>query len=252
MHESLKNLCLNLVIDQGNSAIKAGVFDQSGLLATYSFNNADEQQVVFLTQRHPIDRLMVSSVHANGEKLFEQLSALVPQSIYFDTDTRLPFTNHYQTPGTLGKDRLAAVAGAIEQFPDRDLLVIDAGTAITYELVTATGDYLGGNIAPGLRMRFEALHRFTSRLPLCEPAIDAPLMGNTTQTAIVAGVQNSLVFEIEGYIHGLQKSYPNIQIIATGGDALFLAEKVKNPIFVVQNLVLNGLNVILNFHTRHP
>jgi type III pantothenate kinase len=236
---------LNLVIDQGNSLTKTGVFDQSRLIHSHSLKNTDENSFLNLMNEYHIDQLMVSSVTRDGQGLFEMLQKHVAKSHFFDMHTTLPFTSLYQTPETIGKDRLAAVAGAMQQYPMTDVLVIDAGTAITYELLTRHSVYQGGNIAPGLQMRFRALNQFTSRLPLCEPDDTFALLGNSTQTAITAGVQNGLIFEIDGYIDTLKKQYPDLHCIITGGDADFFAGKLKNPIFVDQNLVLKGLNRIL-------
>lgn len=240
---------MNLVIDQGNSLIKAGVFDKSRLIYSHSFEKTDEKSLGDLINRFAIDRWMVSSVRAEGEQLFAMLQQQMGGGIYFTHRTKLPFRNAYKTPETLGKDRLAAVAGAIVCFPFQNILVIDAGTAITYEMVTAEHVYLGGNIAPGMTMRFKALNHFTSKLPLCEPSNDFQLLGNSTQTAIVAGVQNSLIFEIDGYIDVLKKNYSDLKVILTGGDALFLEGKLKNSIFVEQNIVLQGLNHILIYNS---
>ena len=236
---------MNLVIDQGNSLTKTGVFDQSGLIRSHSLKNPDENSFMNLLNEFRIDQLMVSSVTQDGQRLYEMLRKHVGKGHFFDMHTKLPFTNLYQTPETIGKDRLAAVAGAMHQFPMEDVFVIDAGTAITYELITRHQVYQGGNIAPGLQMRFKALNHFTSRLPLCEPDDAFALLGNSTQSAITAGVQNGLIFEIDGYIDTLKKQYPELHIIITGGDADFFAGKLKNPIFVDQNLVLKGLNRIL-------
>ena len=148
----------------------------------------------------------------------------------------------------MGKDRLAAVAGAIGLYPNTNLLVIDAGTAITYELINSKHEFLGGNISPGMTIRYKALNEFTSKLPLLSASDETPLIGQSTKEAIQAGVQNGVLFEIQGLINELSSQYPSIKTIITGGDAEFFARKLKNPIFVHPNLVLIGLNRILEYN----
>jgi type III pantothenate kinase len=147
-------------------------------------------------------------------------------------------------------DRLAAAVGARELFPDRDLLVIDAGTAITLDLIEANGTFSGGNISPGLRSRFRALHEFTQKLPLIEESDQWPLIGQSTEEAIRAGVINGIIFELDGMIDQLKKKYPNIQPVLTGGDAGFFERRLKNPIFVKFEITLIGLNRILEYNVE--
>jgi type III pantothenate kinase len=163
---------------------------------------------------------------------------------------KLPFTIEYRTPHTLGNDRIAAVAAANAQFPGQNCLVIDAGTAITFDLIDSQNVYRGGNISPGLSMRFQALHTFTQKLPLIEQSGETPLLGYSTETAIRSGVIWGVVFEIERYINELKGMYPNLQIMLTGGDSVFLADKINYPIFVDEFLVLKGLNRILEYNAQ--
>lgn len=237
---------MNLVIDRGNTQIKFGIFDQGRLLHTDYANFLDKRILSDLTQQFDITKAILSSVvEADNEKLVELLQDNVRYVMQLSSDTPLPFQWTYETKATIGKDRLAAVAGGIALYPKTNLLIIDAGTAITYEILTEEQVYLGGNIAPGLQMRFKALNSFTSKLPLLEPAEDAPLIGNSTKEAICAGVQYGMIFEIDGLIERLSDTYLNLTTIITGGDAEFFARKLKNPIFVHPNLVLIGLNRIL-------
>ena len=164
--------------------------------------------------------------------------------IYIHISTSI-FSIEYKTPETLGIARLAAVAGATALFPSENLLIIDAGTAITYEIITESNIYLGGNISPGMQMRFKALNQYTSRLPLCDPQVTDNWIGKITQEAIVNGVIQGIVNEMEGYDSLMKKEFSKYKVIITGGDADFFAKKLKNPIFVNLNLVLNGLNRIL-------
>jgi type III pantothenate kinase len=243
-----KRTTVNLVIDQGNSLTKLAIFGNNKLLAQTSVPDINSGIVNKFIGGQGVTKAILSSVRTNADKDFEMLQTVIPQSMLLNTFTKLPFTINYQTPETLGKDRIAAVAGALGLYPNRNLLVIDAGTAITYEIVTDTHVYLGGNIAPGLRMRFQALHHFTQKLPMVEANPTAPLLGSSTQTAIEAGVQNGMVYEIEGYISHLAPKYNQLLTIMTGGDAEFFAGTVKNTIFVHPNLVVEGLNRILNYN----
>ena len=169
---------------------------------------------------------------------------------FLDADTPLPVKIEYGTPETLGRDRIAGVVGAFYEKPDCNVLIIDAGTAITYDLLLKPGIFAGGNIAPGVKMRLKALHHFTGKLPLIEKIGDFPLMGTNTETAIRAGVIQGILFEIEGYIRKLKTVYPDLFIFLTGGDAFLLAEKLKTPIFVDKNIVLKGLNRILYYNAE--
>jgi len=237
---------VNLVIDRGNTQIKFGVFDQGRLIHFDSALFLDKRKLTEMVQTYKITRAILSSVVAEKhDALLENLQASISYVMELTHASKLPFSWSYQSKSTIGKDRLAAVAGGIALYPQTDLLVIDAGTAITYEVVTANQNYLGGNISPGLQMRFKALHQFTSKLPLLLPQEPTPSVGNATDEAIRAGVQFGMVYEIEGLIQHLSDTYPTLKTVITGGDAEFFARKLKNPIFVHPNLVLIGLNRIL-------
>ena len=157
----------------------------------------------------------------------------------------LPIQIKYKTPKTLGVDRIAAVCGAIDIFPNKDSLVIDAGTAITYDFVDRQGNYEGGAISPGIEMRFEALHTFTERLPLVTKTGDLPLIGSSTETCIRSGVLNGAIAEMEGIIINYKQLYPDLGVVLCGGDSLFFENKLKPTIFAAPDLVLSGLNRIL-------
>jgi type III pantothenate kinase len=162
-----------------------------------------------------------------------------------DEKTPLPIKNEYRTKSTLGKDRLAAVVGANDLYPNTNILVIDAGSAITYDLISAEGKYLGGNISPGIEMRFKALYQFSSKLPKVEKQPFKKLYGTGTQEAILAGVQHGVVFEVDNAISAFKEFYNNLKVIITGGDAEFFDNKLKNSFFVHFNLLALGLNRIL-------
>jgi type III pantothenate kinase len=168
--------------------------------------------------------------------------------LWLDETVPVPVRIEYETVKTLGKDRIAAVAGAGYLQPGQNLLVIDAGTAITYELVEAAGIYKGGNISPGLTTRFRSLNRFTKQLPLVQEQAQVPLIGTSTESAILAGVVNGITFEMDGYIDALKVKYNDIYVYLTGGHAFYFENRLKNRIFVAPNLVLLGLNRILEYN----
>jgi type III pantothenate kinase len=197
-----------------------------------------------------MEKAVLSSVASVDPALLDWLKDSFHHFLEINKQTPVPIRNNYRTPGTLGMDRLAAAVGARELFPDRDLLVIDAGTAITLDLIEANGTFSGGNISPGLRSRFRALHEFTQKLPLIEESDQWPLIGQSTEEAIRAGVINGIIFELDGMIDQLKKKYPNIQPVLTGGDAGFFERRLKNPIFVKFEITLIGLNRILEYNVE--
>lgn len=242
---------MNLVIDIGNSRIKLALFSERDLMFNVPLDEVKPEQIQVLLDEHDdLKHAIVSSVREYPEELKNFLKNNFENFIELNADTPVPLINCYETPETLGKDRLAAAVGATEIFPNRNVLVIDAGTAITYEMVTAENKYLGGNISPGLTTRFKALHHFTGKLPLVQPTDDFPILGTNTQSAIQAGVQIGLLFEVQQYIDYFNTNYENLEIIITGGDAKFFDNKLKNSIFVHFNLTLIGLNRILEYNVK--
>jgi type III pantothenate kinase len=160
----------------------------------------------------------------------------------------LPIKNKYSTPKTLGLDRIAAAVGANMLCPNTPLLIIDMGTAITYDFVNSENEFVGGNIAPGVNMRLRAMNKFTNKLPLLEARQEEKLLGNDTSSAMMAGVMRGIEFEIEGYISEIIKKNSNLSVFLTGGDVFFFEKTLKSSIFVVSNLLLIGLNEILRYN----
>ena len=209
--------------------------------------------VVALVQRWQPEHVIIASVAEDAALRAEELRALVPGEIltFSPGTTAVPLRNAYATPHTLGADRLAAAVGAAGLRPGQATLVVDAGTALKFDLVTADGTYHGGGIAPGLRMRLRALHTFTGRLPRLElPAPDATvsLVGDSTTGSLLSGVVNGTVAEIAGLVAQYQQFHPGLGVLLTGGNAAFLAARLPARIFVVPELVLLGLNRILAYH----
>ena len=237
---------MNLVIDIGNTRTKVAVFHRGEVLITIPFDHIEVSHIELLKREYEeLNKVIVSSVKDYPEELRAYLQTVFETFIELDATTPLPIENCYQTKETLGKDRIAAVVGAYDLYPDTNILVIDAGTAITYDILTAEGKYLGGNISPGLEIRFKALNHFTGKLPKVEQADQNKLFGATTEEAIRAGVQNGTVYEADATISAFKEFYNNLKVIITGGDAEFFDNKLKNSFFVHFNLTSLGLNRIL-------
>lgn len=197
-----------------------------------------------------LNQAILSSVKPVDAELLHYLSENFDFFIELDHQTELPIENLYETPETLGKDRLAAAVGANELFPNQNILVIDAGTAITYDLVSEKNQFVGGNISPGLQMRYKALNHFTGKLPLVSYSNDVQLIGKNTTDAIRAGVQNGIIYEIDRTIELFNTNYQNLQLVMTGGDSIFFDKKLNYSIFVHFNLTLIGLNRILEYNAK--
>ena len=160
----------------------------------------------------------------------------------------MPIVNLYNTPKTLGLDRLAAVVGASIQYPGKNILVIDIGTCMTFDFIDSKRNYHGGNISPGVELRLKAMHHFTSSLPLVIRKNNMNILGKSTKEALQNGAFQGLKFEIEGFIKNLTNRTKSLTVILTGGDAVNFGETLESKIFVDPNLVLKGLNDILTYN----
>ena len=239
---------LNLIIDIGNTAAKVALFDGGEMVEVLTESNQSLDCLEALCAKYPVEQGIVATVIDLSERVLAALVALPFPLLWLDSKTPLPVTNLYETPETLGYDRMAAVVGANEQYPRRDILVIDAGTCITYEFIDSKGQYHGGNISPGMQMRFKALNQFTGRLPLIDSNGRKLPMGRDTETAIRAGVLKGMEYEISGYIESMKHKYPELLVFLTGGDDFSFDTNVKSVIFADRFLVLKGLNRILNYN----
>jgi type III pantothenate kinase len=243
----------NLVIDIGNTFTKAAIFEQDELVYTEHYKALNTTILdTFLTQ-YSVDKAIISSVKKNSEEWEAGLKQKT-QLIYFNAGMTTSIHNHYRTPTTLGLDRLAAVIGANYLYPDKDNLVIDGGTCITYDWIDAAGNYFGGSISPGLNMRYNALNHYTAGLPVVkQDDTFESNSGDDTETAIRSGVQNGIKFELNGFIESYAKNKQQLNIILTGGDSIFFDTLLKNSIFApyIKNephLVLKGLNAATQKH----
>jgi len=237
---------LKLLLDIGNTATKAAIADGERLLCVARYDTFTEQEWLPLWKKYTPTVAFVASVRPDTQNETTLLQQYLEKVTVFDHHTPLPIRNLYVTPHTLGADRLAAAVGAHHLFPARDCLIIDCGTAITVDFLSSAGEFKGGNISPGLQMRFKALHNFTGQLPMGRLNEEAAPVGTTTQEAIEAGVLHGTVKEIAGYM----AQYATFTPILTGGDAFFLVKQIKNPIFVVCNLNLIGLAKIAEYNVH--
>ena len=191
--------------------------------------------------------LFRSSVKKLPHFITDLLVSNIPFVHILSGKSKFPFSIEYETPETLGADRIAGVAGAYSLFPDENILVIDAGTAITYDFLL-NKKYTGGNIAPGLEMRFRALHKFTGRLPILSIGENYSSPGTNTHDAILAGVINGSIYEINEYIRTFEKKHKNGKIILAGGDSEFLKDKLIRKVTYMPEIVIDGLNYILEYN----
>lgn len=242
---------MNLIIDQGNSITKYAVFKGKNIIRLEKTNNIDSNLILELLSLGDINDLFVSSVRLSEQEIRNQLIFIKNNVniLVFNNKTKIPIKLNYKTPETLGQDRIAALVGASKYEINYPKLVIDAGTAITVDYLDANNVFQGGNISPGIKMRFKALNYFTGKLPDLRMNSNVNyLFGQSTNEAIWAGVQNGVLFEIQGYIDKILEKNKNIKIILTGGDAVFFENNIKNCIFAIENLVFEGLNEILLFN----
>ena len=242
---------MNLVIDIGNSYSKIAVIDNTKVVKVFSFKDLSLSNLKSIPEKYPdLTKAIISSVKNPDKKLLNFLKNNFNKFIELTEKTPLPLENLYRSKKTLGKDRIALAVCASNIFPGSNVLVIDLGTAITYDLVNSNNQYIGGNISPGLNMRFSALNKFTDQLPLVTRCPEFPEIANNTKEAVISGVQHGILFEIEGNINRLKKKYNKLKVILTGGDALFFDKIIKSVIFVDLNLIYIGLNRILEYNAR--
>ncbi|MDQ3047677.1 MAG: type III pantothenate kinase [Bacteroidota bacterium] len=236
---------MQLVIDIGNTRIKAAVFNGNLLQEHFIFNTKEEFLEGDLFTRFSIQNCILCTVVDGLEPFIDTIKKAAPL-LLFTSSTQTPLINRYKSAHTLGSDRLAAAAGANALYPQSNLLVIDAGTCIKYNFVSHRNEYIGGAISPGLKMRFKALNTFTSRLPLLDvdDSFDT-LTGMDSSESILSGVLNGAVAEVQGLIELYRDQYPDITVILTGGDVNFFEKRLKKPIFADSFLILKGLNSIL-------
>ncbi len=241
---------MNLIIDVGNTLVKLAVFEEDILRFKKSFEKEDFLEALQdISKAFPnIKAAIVSSVGNFSEGELLEIKKRYNVFVLTQNDT-IPFINKYATTNTLGVDRLALVSAAANQFPNKNVLIIDAGTCITYDFLNAKNEYLGGAISPGIEMRYRSLHSFTEKLPLFVPKPTENLIGDSTENSIHIGVINGILNEIDGFIASYKEKYKELTIILTGGGSHYLLDSLKNDIFASSNFLLEGLNYILKYNT---
>lgn len=246
---------MHLIIDIGNTRSKVALFYKDQILSLQIFDELTIEKLNPLfeeiekihAEKGPIRASILSSVRQDNESiqlLLKQKSSFIE----LNASIPLPIKVLYKTPETLGNDRIALTVGATIYFPSSNVLVIDAGTCITYDFVSAKNEYFGGGISPGIMMRYKALHTFTDKLPLVNNLSPADLIGQSTQMSIQSGVMNGVLAEADGIIDKYKALFPDLKTIVTGGDTYYFDKNLKNDIFANSNLVLEGLNRILNYN----
>ena len=245
----------NLILDIGNTRTKAAVTDGGRIVEMYTADNPDQLELDKFCILHGVVAAVASVVNCQPDfgrllppRVFARFHQLGPHS-------RLPIVIDYETPHTLGMDRIAAVVGAREECPDGPLLVVDAGTCITVDLLDGDNRFLGGAILPGIAMRLRAMHQFTAALPQVvlspderDGSLPTPMTGRTTRASLVAGACNASLFEIQGFAEAYSKQFPGIKLFLTGGDADFFAKRLFFPNFATPNLIVTGLDKILRMN----
>lgn len=250
MHGFSKTPTLNLIIDIGNNSSKYYLFNGNQIILHSRRANGSYGILKEWNKEFGIKRAIVSSVIGLDDAVKAEFEILGCPVIWFGSNTATPLTIRYSTPGTLGSDRLAAAVGAWDRAPGHNLLVIDSGSAITFDFVDSKGNYHGGNIAPGIKMRLKALHDYTACLPTIEKEGEVPAIGYNTETAIRSGVIRGICHEIEGYIGEFKEKFGDVFVFLTGGDEKTLINHIKSRIFADKYLVAKGLNRILQEHSN--
>jgi type III pantothenate kinase len=242
---------MNLIVDVGNTYTKLAVFDQNTVITKHRVKRKDVLDTLKLIQKEfpLIQQAILSLVGTINKSAFSYIESHYDMLV-LSANTKLPFENLYGTPSTLGIDRIALVSASVEQFPSNNVLIIDAGTCITYDFINDANQYLGGAISPGIRTRYTSLNNLTANLPLLETEQPKNIIGDSTETSIHSGIINGIIFEIDGVVNEYQKKYSDLTIILTGGDAKFLSKRLKSSIFANSNFLLKGLNYILQFNSN--
>ena len=239
---------MNLAIDIGNTRVKAAVFEEDKLIELLVFDKKIiVSKIKKIIKNHTISAGIISNVGSISESKLAQLNKSF-KFIVISASLKVPFNNLYKTPNTLGVDRIALVAAAVKQFPITNVLIIDAGTCITFDFVDVNASYLGGAISPGIKMRYKALNKFTANLPLIDALELHDFIGKNTEESIISGVLNGVQNEINGIIEDYYLKYLDLTVVLTGGDTNFLSKQLKSSIFANQNFLLQGLNEILKFN----
>jgi type III pantothenate kinase len=240
---------MNLIVDIGNTTTKLAVYEGLKKLSVSRINELSCEELEKELSGFKIKRAIISSVKKLPPFISELFFTNIPFVHVLSYKSKLPFKIEYETPETLGTDRIAAMAGAYNLYPATEILVIDAGTAITFDFLSCDA-YKGGNISPGLMIRFKALNKFTGKLPFVSPTENYSFPGKNTNDAIMAGVITGVIYEINEYIRTFEKKHTDYKIILTGGDSGYLREKINYQLIYMPDIVIDGLNYILEYNAK--
>ena len=241
---------MNLIIDVGNTNVKLAVFNQDEKMidkcvVKAAYLKSSVKKIV--KEYSSIKHVILSSVGKLKASDIDYIESSF-STLTLDSKTKLPFKNLYKTPETLGVDRIALVCASVRQYPNNNVLIIDAGTCITFDFITDNNEYLGGAISPGIRVRYQSLNNLTANLPLLDTKMPKNIIGDTTENSIHSGIIYGVLNEIDGVISEYKVKYHDLTVILTGGDAKFLSKQLKSSIFANSNFLLEGLNFILDFN----
>lgn len=245
------HIIYHLCIDIGNTRVKYGIFQSEALihLETTGINEISKT-INELRETYPFGRMIVSSTRREIPQILRELGQNMLMYLELSHETPLPIQLDYDTPETLGRDRIAGAVGAMAIYPGQAVVIIDAGTCITYDFLDQNSVFRGGNIAPGMQMRLQAMHQFTEKLPLAPFETQNEILGKSTIKALQNGAIQGTKFEIESFILHMKQKFGTLKVIFTGGDANYFVDFFYSKIFVVQNLVLIGLNKIINHNAN--
>ncbi len=236
---------MNLIVDIGNTLIKATFFKSSKIEKKYSFEKSKTKKLYELLDSSNIEKIFISNV---GSQIDTLKLSKYKKVLHFKENLKIPLKLNYRDKNKLGKDRIAAMVGARKLFPAKNLLVIDIGTCITMDVLTNDGIFLGGRISPGIQLRYKSLS-FTQQLPFLNFVYNKDIYGNDTESSIHTGIQRSIISEIRDFNSELLKQLNILYVIITGGDMNFLLSELKNTIFASEeNLVAIGLYEIMNYN----
>ena len=238
---------MNLIIDLGNTRIKYFVFNNGNEIDSTNLNLNDWKiELNRLLDNYPsISRCIISDVNGSITREVENFLSPLPY-IYCSSELKLPFESRYKPFNQLGSDRIALITSSVIEYPKENILIIDLGTCITYDILTSNAIHLGGSISPGYLMRYRALNKFSGKLPLLEPEIVYNVIGENTEQAIHSGVTHGIISEIKEAINFYEKEFKFLKVILSGGDAQKLSKPLKNTIFANKNFLAKGLNFILS------
>ena len=237
---------MKLIIDIGNTNAKIALFDGKNFFSAKKLQEFSLNNIINFTSNYKIVSTIISTVKTVNDELLKISKYF--NAIILNKEILIPIKNKYKSLDTLGNDRLAGVVGANALWPKKNLLVIDAGTCLTIDLISADGEYIGGRISPGIKMRFLSLNTFTDKLPLLKLEKSTPFIGDDTISSIISGVQQGILDEIKSAISDYRAQFSELIVIVTGGDCFYFEKELKKSIFAEPNLVLIGLNEILDFN----